>query len=79
MRRMKEKKKIEKRKETSPFPFPPSFFFHLIQLPATITTSTKQSEVEGRVREGCSRYTVYRFAPHPSWSSKGGGKKIIIY
>ena len=57
--------KIEKKKNINRFYFAPSFFFHLIhvQLPATITTPTKHSEVEERVREGCSRDTVYRFAP----------------
>lgn len=65
------KKKKKREKSSTVFTFAPSFFFHLILLPATITTSAKQSEVEERVREGCSRDTVYRFAPHPSRSSKG--------
>ena len=54
-------------------------FFHLIQLPVSTTTSTKQREVAERVRDGCSRNTVYRFAPHPSRSSKGMEGNNIIY
>lgn len=38
---------------------PPSFFIHLLQLPATITTPTEHIDVAERVRAGYSRGTVY--------------------
>ena len=74
-RKWKKKKKMEK--SSTVFTLHTPFFFHLIRLPTTITMSTKHSEVEERVRGGCSRDTVYRFAPHPSWSKRYRMK--IIY
>jgi len=58
----KRKRKEKNHQTVFTLHLPSSSLIH-VQLPATITTSTKQSEVAERVREGCSRDTVYRFAP----------------
>lgn len=50
-------------------------FFHLLQLPAAITTPALHGKVAERVRGACGMDTVYRFAPHPSQSSKGMEKR----
>ena len=54
-----------------------TFLYHSYPQPY-ITTPTLhgRGKVPERVSEGCSRDTVYRFAPHPSRSSIGMGKQI---
>lgn len=71
----KEKKKREKEKINLFFTLHFSFSLHLLQLPAAITMPTLHGKVAERVRGGCGRDTVYRFAPHPSQSSKGMEKR----
>lgn len=80
MEKEKKELKIKEGKKISVFTFAPPLFFHLIQLPATITTPTLHGKVAERVRGGCSRDTVYIFAHNPSQSSKGMVlKKIILF
>lgn len=72
-RKKEEKRKWGKKKIV--FTLHYSFSLHLLQLPATITMPKLHGKVAERVRGACGMDTVYRFAPHPSQSSKGVGKK----
>lgn len=76
MEKEKKELKIKEGKKISVFTFAPPLFFHLIQLPATITTPTLHGKVAERVRGGCSRDTVYIFAHNPSQSSKGMVRRL---